>query len=172
MTPPHSWAPVGGLAFLLTVGACGTSRAEPCPEDAAREPGACIGVGTPAAPTRDEALLSVSGAPLQTCSRAPLTGYFRDGLCRTGPTDRGVHVVCAEVDAGFLAFTAAQGNDLSTPSSGGGFPGLRPGDRWCLCAARWAEAEAAGHAPPVILEATHAAATRIVPRTTLENHAR
>ena len=112
---------------------------------------------------------SILGAPLATCSTAPLTGIYRDGRCATGPDDVGVHVVCAEVTASFLRFSATRGNDLVTPARG--FPGLRPGDRWCLCAARWAEADAAGVAPPVILASTDAAALRTIGRDTLTSHA-
>lgn len=120
--------------------------------------------------TSDGALpANVLGSPLAVCGVAPRTGYYRDGRCDTGPEDHGVHVACAEVTAAFLAFTAERGNDLSTPSKS--FPGLKPGDRWCLCAARWAEAEAAGVAPPLVLEATHAAMLRVRPRDTLQRHA-
>jgi uncharacterized protein (DUF2237 family) len=114
---------------------------------------------------------SIIGAPLQVCSPAPRTGFDRSGRCETGPDDVGVHVVCAELTEAFLRFTRARGNDLSTPRPEFGFPGLRPGDRWCLCASRWAEADAAGIAPPVVLAATHAAATRHVPRARLEARA-
>lgn len=112
---------------------------------------------------------SVLGEPLAICSLDPLTGYFRSGRCETGPSDRGVHVVCSEVDAEFLAYTKARGNDLSTPR--GSFPGLTAGDRWCLCASRWEEARRAGVAPPVVLEATDEAALRVVDRETLERYA-
>lgn len=112
---------------------------------------------------------SVTGAPLQTCGTEPLTGWFRDGSCRTDAQDRGVHTVCAVVDDAFLSYTRTRGNDLSTPR--GSFPGLRPGDRWCLCASRWDEARRAGHAPPVVLEATDDASLRIVSLTTLQSHA-
>jgi uncharacterized protein (DUF2237 family) len=98
-----------------------------------------------------------------------MTGWFRDGSCRTDEADRGSHTVCAQVTADFLAFTASRGNDLSTPR--GGFPGLRPGDRWCLCDGRFAEADEAGVAPPVVLEATHEAALRRVERERLEARA-
>ncbi len=117
----------------------------------------------------DHAALSVTGAPLTVCSRAPRTGVYRDGFCETGPDDRGVHVVCAEVDERFLSFTASSGNDLTTPAAG--FPGLHPGDRWCLCASRWVEAEAAGVAPKVDLAATEEAALRYTARETLAAHA-
>ena len=96
---------------------------------------------------------SVADTPLQTCSTKPMTGWFRDGYCRTQSADRGRHVVCAEMTSEFLRFTRQRGNDLSTPR--GRFPGLKPGDRWCLCALRWREAYNAGKAPPVDLEATH-----------------
>lgn len=112
---------------------------------------------------------NVLGQPLADCSRDPLTGWFRTGCCETDEHDRGVHVVCAQVTAEFLAFSKARGNDLSTPRPG--FAGLRPGDRWCLCAARWKEALDAGVAPPVVLAATHEAAATIVPRDALLAHA-
>lgn len=99
--------------------------------------------------------LNVLGTPLIACSIAPMTGFYRNGCCETGPKDRGSHTVCAVMTAEFLAFSRAQGNDLSTPRPEYDFPGLRPGDRWCLCAPRWAEAFAAGKAPGVILKATH-----------------
>jgi uncharacterized protein (DUF2237 family) len=98
---------------------------------------------------------NVLGEPLEACSRAPLTGFFRDGCCNTGPEDRGSHTVCAVVTADFLAFSKSRGNDLSTPLPDYGFPGLQPGDRWCLCAPRWQEAFEAGKAPRVALKATH-----------------
>lgn len=153
--------------------ACATSRAEPptCDPSAEPEP-TCLGVGEPAAVGDDERVVSITGRPLAACSTDPMTGYYRDGRCRTGPEDRGVHVVCAELDDGFLAFTAAKGNDLSTPAPQYGFPGLAAGDRWCLCAARWEEARRAGHAPPVVLEASHPAALRHTRLDHLEAHAR
>jgi len=98
--------------------------------------------------------LNVLGAPLQSCSTEPLTGFYRDGYCRTGSNDRGIHVVCAEVTEPFLEYTKSKGNDLSSAVPKYGFPGLQPGDKWCLCAARWSEAKEAGTAPPVILSAT------------------
>ncbi len=100
---------------------------------------------------------NVLGEPLQACSEKPLTGFFRDGCCNTSPEDMGVHTVCAVMTAGFLEFSKASGNDLSTPAPQFGFPGLKPGDRWCLCAPRWREALNAGHAPRVVLGATHEA---------------
>lgn len=98
---------------------------------------------------------NVLGTELQTCSQDPLTGYYRDGCCNTGSGDLGVHTVCAVMTEAFLAFSREKGNDLSTPNPAFGFPGLVDGDRWCLCAPRWQEALEAGHAPQVVLEATH-----------------
>lgn len=115
--------------------------------------------------------LNVLGEPLEICGTAPMTGFFRDGCCSTGPHDHGSHTVCAEVTADFLAFSRAQGNDLSTPRPEWRFPGLKPGDRWCVCAARWLEAYEAGTAPPVRLRSTHQAALRIVPFAALRCHA-
>jgi uncharacterized protein len=114
---------------------------------------------------------NVLGTPLQVCCTNPMTGYYRDGLCRTGAGDVGSHVVCAQVTAEFLEFTRARGNDLSTPRPEFGFPGLRPGDHWCLCALRWQEALEAGVAPPVVLEATHASAVEYVSMVELQRHA-
>jgi uncharacterized protein (DUF2237 family) len=104
---------------------------------------------------------NVLGDELMPCSIEPLTGFYRDACCNTGAEDMGLHVVCAEMTAEFLEFSAAVGNDLSTPVPEYGFPGLRPGDRWCLCAARWREALQAGVAPPVILASTHEAALAV-----------
>ncbi|MEC7947049.1 MAG: DUF2237 domain-containing protein [Myxococcota bacterium] len=129
-------------------------------------------MGEPAAVGDGERLESVTGRPLAACSTDPMTGFYRDGRCRTGPEDRGVHVVCAELDDGFLAFTAGKGNDLSTPAPRYGFPGLAAGDRWCLCAARWEEARRAGHAPAVVLEASHPAALRHTRLEHLQAYAR
>jgi len=98
---------------------------------------------------------NVLGGPLQTCSESPRTGFYRDGCCKTGDDDLGVHAVCVSVTAEFLEFSAARGNDLSTPHPEFGFPGLKPGDKWCLCAARWVEALRAGVAPRLVLTATH-----------------
>ena len=114
---------------------------------------------------------NVFGEPLQPCSMDPVTGYFRDGCCNTGPLDVGRHVVCVRVNAQFLEFSKLRGNDLVTPHPEYGFPGLRPGDRWCLCAARWKEALEAGHAPPVVLAATHEAALQVVRLEDLKRHA-
>jgi hypothetical protein len=114
---------------------------------------------------------NVLGEPLQACSTDPMTGFYRDGCCHTGPEDLGVHVVCAEMTDEFLTFTKAQGNDLSTPRPSLNFPGLTPGDRWCLCAARWQEALEAGAAPPVVLAGTHENALQIVGLDALKAHA-
>lgn len=98
---------------------------------------------------------NVLGEKLQSCSERPMTGFFRDGCCNTSPEDLGVHTVCAVMTAEFLEYSKAQGNDLTTPYPQAGFPGLKPGDRWCLCAPRWREALDAGMAPRVVLAATH-----------------
>jgi uncharacterized protein len=114
---------------------------------------------------------NVLGEKLQVCCSVTMTGFYRDGACRTGPMDTGVHVVCAQVTAEFLEYTQTQGNDLSTPMLAYGFPGLQPGDRWCLCAARWKEAKAAGVAPPIDLAATHEKALEYVSIDELQQYA-
>ncbi|MEO1496603.1 MAG: DUF2237 domain-containing protein [Planctomycetota bacterium] len=106
------------------------------------------------APTKPQPK-NVFGEPLIGCCQDPMTGFYRDGYCRTGAGDTGVHTVCAEMTAEFLEFSRARGNDLSTPVPAYQFPGLKPGDRWCLCAARWKEALDAGKAPKVLLAACH-----------------
>ena len=115
-------------------------------------------------------VVNVLGLPLVPCSYDPLTGYFRDGCCKTDETDTGSHLICARVTAKFLSFSRERGNDLSTPRPEHRFKGLKPGDRWCLCATRWAEALAAGAAPLVVLEATHASALKFVTLDQLEKH--
>lgn len=115
--------------------------------------------------------LNVFGEPVEVCSNSPMTGFYRTGCCHTGPDDLGLHTVCVEVTAEFLAFSKAQSNDLSTPMPEFGFPGLSPGDRWCLCAARWKEALDAGMAPRVILRATHEATLEVVPLEDLKRYA-
>ncbi|MEW6478477.1 MAG: DUF2237 domain-containing protein [Pseudomonadota bacterium] len=115
--------------------------------------------------------LNVLGAELQACSFDPLTGFYRDGCCRTDANDRGSHVICARVTADFLAFSMTRGNDLITPRPEYRFAGLKPGDRWCLCALRWKEALEAGVAPPVHLEATHQKALDYVRLEDLKAHA-
>lgn len=112
--------------------------------------------------------LNVLGTPLQSCSTDPVTGYFRDGCCETGPTDRGRHIVCALVTDDFLDFSKARGNDLSTPRPEFRFPGLKAGDRWCLCLERWREAHKAGCAPQVVLDATHQIALERLQLSTLQ----
>ncbi|MEM1107104.1 MAG: DUF2237 domain-containing protein [Planctomycetota bacterium] len=114
---------------------------------------------------------NVLGTTLEPCSTSPMTGFFRDGCCKTGPNDVGSHTVCAVITAEFLDFTLTRGNDLTTPRPEYRFPGLKPGDRWCLCAMRWREAYEAGLAPPVLLEATHAKALEIIDLEDLENSA-
>jgi uncharacterized protein (DUF2237 family) len=114
---------------------------------------------------------NVLGGPLLACSFDPLTGFFRDGCCQTGPDDLGSHTVCARVTEAFLAFSLSRGNDLSTPRPEYRFKGLKAGDRWCVCAARWKEAFEAGVAPPVVLEATHESALRILTLQSLLAHA-
>jgi hypothetical protein len=114
---------------------------------------------------------NVLGEPLVPCSYDPLTGYFRDGCCRTDESDLGTHVVCARVTEAFLAFSLARGNDLITPRPEWRFAGLRPGDRWCLCVNRWLEALEAGVAPPVVLQSTHDSALKHVPLEVLRQHA-
>ncbi|MEL6567190.1 MAG: DUF2237 domain-containing protein [Pseudomonadota bacterium] len=115
--------------------------------------------------------LNVLGTDLKTCGTRPMTGFFRDGCCKTGPQDVGSHVVCAAVTDAFLAYSKSLGNDLITARPEWGFPGLKQGDRWCLCASRWAQALDAGTAPPVILEATHEKALSAVSLEDLKAHA-
>lgn len=114
---------------------------------------------------------NVLGGPLATCCTAPLTGFYRDGSCHTGPQDVGTHVVCAQVTPEFLEFSVARGNDLVTPVPQFHFPGLNAGDKWCLCALRWKEALDAGVAPPVVLAATHEKALEFVSLEDLKRHA-
>lgn len=114
---------------------------------------------------------NVLGEALECCCTSPLTGFYRNGFCETGPSDYGSHVVCAQVTAEFLAYTQSQGNDLSTPRPEYNFPGLKPGDRWCLCVSRWREAMEAGVAPPVVLSATHSNALQVVSLAELQKYA-
>lgn len=113
---------------------------------------------------------NVIGGELKPCSMNPRTGFHRNGKCQTGPEDFGCHAVCVVMSDEFLAFSKASGNDLSTPMPDYGFPGLKAGDRWCLCAGRWKEALDAGYAPPVILEATSEAALKYVSRSILDEY--
>ncbi len=119
----------------------------------------------------DEDARNVLGGELIPCSRDPMTGFFRNGCCETGPDDLGLHTVCVVMTAEFLAFSKASGNDLSTPLPDYGFPGLKPGDRWCLCAPRWKEALDVGMAPQVVLESTHEETLAIVPLGVLKDYA-
>ena len=111
------------------------------------------------------------GGRLEPCSTAPLTGFYRDGCCNTGPEDLGLHVVCTQVTQPFLEFARSQGNDLITPVPEFGFPGLKPGDRWCVCAATWRQAFEAGVASPVVLTATHEETLAIIPLDALKQRA-
>ncbi len=115
--------------------------------------------------------LNVLGSELAACCHAPKTGFYRDGYCRTEARDLGRHVICAEVTAAFLAYSKEQGNDLSTPRPEFDFPGLQPGDRWCLCANRWLDAHEDGVAPKVILEACEESALAVVPLEVLKAYA-
>ena len=115
--------------------------------------------------------VNVVGGELLPCSTDPVTGFYRNGCCSTGPEDLGSHTVCVVLTADFLEFSKSVGNDLSTPRPEWGFAGLRPGDRWCLCASRWLEAHEAGHAPAVVLGATHARALDVVPIELLTSRA-
>lgn len=114
---------------------------------------------------------NVLGGSLETCSTDPMTGFYRDGCCNTGAGDFGSHTVCAQVTEGFLSYSKAQGNDLSTPVPMYHFPGLKPGDRWCVCAARWKQAYEDGVAPPIALEATHEAALQVIDLEILQEYA-
>jgi hypothetical protein len=115
--------------------------------------------------------VNVFGETIESCSDNPITGFFRDGCCNTGDQDAGSHTVCVEVTKDFLEFSRFRGNDLSTPIPEFQFPGLKPGDRWCLCAARWLEAHEAGMAPRVVLKSTHERALEIVPMKILRGFA-
>ena len=163
------------LATALVLAACDparTARTEaPAQPPAATEAASCDVAPAPGTTAAQDSCLGNPGAPtesgnrnelgaqLQPCPSVHATGFYRDGFCNTGADDAGVHVVCARVTDDFLQFSRAQGNDLITPR--GGFPGLKAGDGWCLCASRWREAVDAGVAPPVVLEATHEAALRL-----------
>jgi len=118
-----------------------------------------------------KAPINVLGGPIQPCSTAPVTGWFRDGCCNTDDSDRGSHTICAQVTLEFLEFLRDRGNDLITPVPQFRFPGLKPGDQWCVCAASWRQAHRAGVGCPVVLESTHASALSIVPLEELMMHA-
>jgi uncharacterized protein (DUF2237 family) len=119
----------------------------------------------------DESALNVLGGPLQECGTDPMTGFYRDGCCSTGPQDAGSHTVCAVVTAGFLAHQQLVGNDLSSPRPEYSFPGLQPGDRWCVVAARWMQAYLYGAAAPVVLASTHERALDVIPLEALQENA-
>ncbi len=114
---------------------------------------------------------NVLGTDLQTCSESPVTGWFRDGCCNTGPGDMGLHLICVEVTEEFLEFSVEQGNDLVTPMPMYDFPGLKPGDRWCVCATRWKDALEAGVAAPIVLESTHVSMLEFVDLEELQKYA-
>ena len=114
---------------------------------------------------------NVLGGKLEPCSLSPRTGFYRDGHCNTGPEDHGLHVVCVQATRAFLEFAREQGNDLVTPVPEYRFPGLKPGDRWCVCAARWLECVAGGAPAPIVLAATHARTLEVVPLEILQQHA-
>lgn len=115
--------------------------------------------------------INVLGEPIEPCGHEPVTGFFRDGCCNTSDADLGSHTVCVQVTEEFLQYTRFRGNDLTTPVPDFGFPGLQPGDRWCLCANRWLEAYKDGMAPKVMLRSTHQRALEIVPLDKLKQHA-
>jgi len=115
--------------------------------------------------------LNVFGEPIKECSCEPLTGYFRDGFCNTEENDLGLHIICAQMSQAFLDFSLEQGNDLVTPQPHYGFPGLKHGDRWCVCADRWKQALASGVAPKIVLESTHQAVLDVVPMSVLKSYA-
>ena len=123
------------------------------------------------AETETETPINVLGERLETCSNTPLTGFFRDGCCNTSDQDAGRHTVCAVMTRAFLDFSRSRGNDLATPNPAVGFPGLKAGDRWCLCAARWLEAYRNDCAPRVVLAATHRKTLELVPLAALKSHA-
>ncbi|MFM7548084.1 MAG: DUF2237 family protein [Cyanobacteriota bacterium] len=123
------------------------------------------------APAGPPSSRNVLGEPLAECSCKPLTGWYRDGLCRSDAADHGRHTVCCVVSEAFLRYSQAQGNDLSTPLPAYNFPGLRPGDHWCVCAPRWLEAYDDGMAPPVRLEATELSTLEVIPLELLQQHA-
>lgn len=157
------------VLLLLLASACARDAAGPAPSALVSSSGpescplpAKLVVG------RDDDT-NLDGRKLEPCSGEPLTGYFRDGKCSTGEADTGRHVVCAEMTRAFLDYTRERGNDLVTPRAG--FPGLTPGKKWCVCAARWREADEAGVAPPVVVAATHAHARTIVAEAALRSAA-
>ena len=126
---------------------------------------------TTLASSGDDPGLNVLGSALDPCSCQPMTGWYRDGSCRTGPADLGRHTVCCVINEAFLSYSRAQGNDLSTPMPQFGFPGLNPGDHWCVCAPRWLEAYEDGMAPSVKLEATEQSTLEVIPLEVLRQHA-
>ncbi len=161
--------PAGGPPSLVQA----ESDTAPASTAPCADPAGCALPPTPVAPPYEDeraGATNLDGEALAVCSRTPLTGFYRDGRCASGPDDRGVHVVCAQMTRAFLNHSVARGNDLVTPVAGR-FPGLRPGDRWCLCALRWEEARRAGVAPPVVHEATERRALDFTSRAALDAHA-
>jgi|GEM_PF-59995 len=160
------------LAFaIFSLFASGTAPLCAPPAEGQAAPPACLGPRTADGPANSSAAArSVLGTSLKACGAAPLTGWRRDGRCDTGPEDAGVHVVCAQVSQQFLDFSKAQGNDLVTPVPAYRFPGVKAGDRWCLCAERYREALQQGVAPPVDLAATHERALEFLTRAELDAH--
>lgn len=170
---PHAFLAVVMLSF--SVAAVGNAlRARTCSRGVLVErlrarPGSCVRASAGSGGTMPGRAAAVSSRPrnvlgseLMCCCTSPRTGFYRDGFCQTGPQDVGRHTVCARVTTAFLEYSRSRGNDLMTPMPAYSFPGLRDGDKWCLCVSRWKEALDAGVAPPVVLEATHAAALDVV----------
>lgn len=149
-----------------------STAAEACNNNSSKSAPACLGLQEKKEMSYENKSeqKNVLGTKLQPCGFDPKTGFFRNGSCETGPNDRGVHTVCAVLTNEFLSFTKSQGNDLTTPLPQFDFPGLKAGQRWCLCATRWAEAEKAGYAPKVVLEATNEKTLKIVPLETLKKY--
>lgn len=145
---------VARVPFPARASAC--AAAQVCHRTASRPTRAMASASSKATPR------NVLGGPLANCCLSPRTGFYRDGFCQTGPEDHGVHTICARVTADFLDYTKARGNDLSTPRPASQFPGLKPGDKWCLCASRWKEAADAGKATQVVLDACDEAALKVV----------
>ena len=135
------------------------------------QPQSAVPLADPHAAAASTEALNVLGEPLALCGCSPMTGWFRDGLCRTNGADVGRHTVCCVMDERFLSYTKAQGNDLSTPRPEFQFPGLKPGDHWCVCASRWLEAHDDGIAPPVLLEACEQSTLVVIPLAVLQSHA-
>jgi uncharacterized protein len=172
----------GSVALLSQSGDClaqefpgGRRRQQPVDQDRFRPSRFCHGTtsheNSGAASSLLAMLTNVLGTNLRSCCSDPATGFYRDGYCRTGPEDTGLHTVCAKMTRDFLDYSVLMGNDLVTPHPEWGFAGLEPGDRWCICVTRWKEALERGVAPPVDLEATHSSALEFVSLEELQPHA-